>query len=236
MTRNRSTGCVRHRDDPPTRVLGAFVLIPAVAVGAVTACSGLGPSTRGEGPVRTESRQANAFSRIDVTTGIPVVVRTGSRAPLVEVTAQESILPIIATDVEGSTLRIRPTTAFNTNDSLGVSITVPKLEGITLSGGSRADLQNVAADVLDLQISGGAAVTASGTSDTVSLTASGGSRADLDELAAKTVLLDVSGGSNVTVRASGEVRGSTSGAGRARVVGGPRVDVATSSGGTVDAR
>jgi hypothetical protein len=69
-----------------------------VLVGVLAGC------IQGQGPVTSETREVGAFSRIEVTADFRVMLRIG---PLeaVEVTAQENLLPVIATDLrEGLTL------------------------------------------------------------------------------------------------------------------------------------
>jgi hypothetical protein len=82
-------------------------------------------------------------------------------------------------------------------------------------------------------LSGGSNVTATGTTERLSVQASGGSRADLGTLLATNVMLDVSGGSNATVSASGTATGTASGGSHVTVLGGGTVGVDASGGSSV---
>jgi Putative auto-transporter adhesin, head GIN domain len=205
------------------RIGGALCV--ALVVGLV-ACA------RGEGEPRSETREVDSFARIEVSAGIVLTVEIGNERR-VEVRAQENILPLIGTDIVGDTLRIGGTGSYTTAEPVEVTIVTPGLDGIVVSGGSRAAIATVDVSVLDVGVSGGSNVSIAGTSEELRLEVSGGSRGELGSLAAETVTLDVSGGSNVTVTASEDVRGSASGESLVTVLGDAAVTVDVSTGAEV---
>jgi hypothetical protein len=213
---------------------GISVLVPVVLVGLLAGCSNGLLGTRGEGAVKAESRQATAFTHIEVSSGVAVVVRIGPAEPYV-VRAQENLLGLIATEVKGSTLHIHSTKSYTTTEVVEVSVVTPQLDGIAMSGGSHGQVYGLAAERLDLDLSGGTLITAAGSAESVALDAGGGSRAQLGDLAARNIRIDLSGGSTVTVRASNEVTGSASGDAKATILGGARINVSTTSGAHVSA-
>jgi hypothetical protein len=207
----------------PTLVLAVIALLAA-------GCDLLGRS--GSGPVKSETRDVKAFTRIDVGGGINVKLSIGPLKPL-EVSAQENILHLIATDVEGDTLRIHSTGSYTSSATVVVTIVAPSLSALTSSGGSAVTIEGLQADTLDLNMSGGSGVTAKGTVKTVTIEASGGARFTLGELAASDVTVDLSGGANGTVQASATLSGSASGGAHLTVLGNASVDVSTSGGAEV---
>lgn len=213
--------------------------VPRVPIGIATvflvitnlsACSFLGRP--GEGPLTSETREATGFTRIDASNGIGVTVNIGSTTS-VEVSAQANILPIIATTVDGDTLKICSTQSFNTSLGVGVTVVMPALAGITLSGGSQGVIEDLANVRLDVALDGGANLTATGTATTTTLACSGGAGADLSALASEQVTIEASGGANATVRASSEVTGSASGGAHVTVLGNAVLNVETSGGASV---
>ena len=191
------------------RHLAIALVVAAIAATAVAGCNSITGRT-GTGAVKTETRQAAPFSKIDVGYGINVTVGIGAAKPL-EVRAQENILPIIVTEVQGDTLRIRASSEFNTSEPVDVTIVTPTLTSISLGGGSSAQVTGIAADRLEVTAGGGGSISATGTVGALSLTMTGGAEAALTDLAAKTVNLELSGGSTAALRASDEVSGSASG-------------------------
>lgn len=206
----------------------------AVAATIVLAASSAGCTSgvTGEGPIQSETRQTDAFTRIDVSGGISVSVLIGPAQPL-EIRAQENILPVVATDVEGDTLRIHGTEGYTTSEGIEVEVVIRTLLGISMSGGSQGSIEGLDAENLDIELSGGAGVTATGSASSVALNMSGGSRADLEDLIAQTITLDLSGGAATTVQASSEVSGSASGGARVSVLGDAQLNVEVSGGSEV---
>jgi hypothetical protein len=219
----RSTRATRGRSAPAA--VAVLVLVTALA-----GCVPFG--TRGDGDVKSETRQIGAFTQVAAGAGIGVTVRIGPAEPLV-VEAQENLLPIISTVVEGDTLHIDSTEGFTSSEPVHVTVVVPTLEGVSLSGGSPATVEGLAVTELEVGLSGGSALTASGTAHTLDLTASGGSRADLANLVSKTVTLELAGGSVANLQASESVTGVASGGGHVTVSGAATVSVQTSGGAEV---
>lgn len=200
------------------------------AAAAVVLAAGLiGCTNRGSGEVKSETRQVAAFTRIEVGGGIGLTVRMGPAQPL-EVRAQENILPLIVTEIQGDTLKISAKQAYTTSEGVSVTIVVPTLAGISMSGGSQGTVDGIQGDSFTAELNGGAGLTAAGTADTVTLELSGGTRASLEKLAAKTISVEVSGGSTANVNASDEVSGSASGGSHVFVAGGARLNVQVSGG------
>jgi hypothetical protein len=211
----------------PARRIASPVLSVIVALaGVVAGC------VQGHGPVTSETREVATFSRITATAGIRVVVRIGP-AEAIRVSAQENLLPSIATEVGGDTLTIEAREDFTTVESVTVTVVTPALDGITLSGGSRADIEGLAATSIQIDVRGGARATFVGTADTVELRADGGAVADLQDLAAATMALNLSGGATATVNASEAVTGSASGGSRLTLLGDADLAVKTSGGSEV---
>lgn len=212
------------------KAFGRFAPMALVTV-LLAACSSNGGllGTTGEGALKSETRQSGAFSHLEVSGGIRVGVRIGPAQPLT-VRAQENILPLIATEVVGDTLRIHSTHLYTTSETVEVTISTPTLSGITMSGGSHGQIEGLAVDRFDADLSGGAVASAAGTASSVSLGVSGGSRAEFADLATKTIRVDLSGGSNATIQASEQVNGSASGGAHATVLGNATISVSTTGG------
>jgi hypothetical protein len=149
------------------------------------------------------------------------------------VTAQENLLPVIATDLRGETLSIQASEDFTTLEPVTVTVVVPALDGITLSGGSQAVIDGLDAESLELRIRGGAQVTAAGSVDNVGLDAGGGAMASLEDLSARVATVSMDGGATATLTASGEVSGTAAGGSRLTVLGDAVVSVEESGGSEV---
>jgi hypothetical protein len=188
--------------------------------------------TRGEGPVKAETRNIAAFSRIETSAGIGTSVQIGP-AGTIEVRAQENILPNIVTEVANGTLRLHSAHSYTTSEKVEVVITTPSLAGVVLSGGSVGRIEGFRQDALEIEVSGGSRLTAIGEATALDLNMSGGSVATLDDLSTRTIKVAASGGSRATVRASERVDGSASGGTSITVIGDAELSVDTTGASNV---
>jgi len=214
--------------NPDRCIRMAVSAVLLVLVGVLAGC------VQGQGPVTSETRGVGAFSRIEASSGIRVVVRIGP-SEAVEVTAQENLLPVIAADLRGDTLSIEASEDFTTLEPVTVTVVVPALDGITLSGGAQAVIDGVDAESLELRIRGGAQVTAAGSVGSVALHADGGATARLEDLLIRVASVSMEGGATATLTASDEVTGTAAGGSRLSVLGDADVSVEV-SGGSVASR
>lgn len=190
------------------------------------------PGISGSGPTQREVRSVDAFTRIEVGNGIGLTVHVGG-AQAVEVVAQENILPLISTTVEDGVLRIDSSESFSTTAEVTVTTSVSALDGISISGGSQAEIEGLTGDHLDIALSGGAGLAATGRVTDVTLDANGGSRADLATLTATTMRVTLSEGATAALDVSGQLTGTASGGAVATVAGGAALNVQTSDGASV---
>ena len=110
---------------------------------------------------------------------------------------------------------------------------MPALDGLSIGGGSQAQIDGVAADNLDIALSGGAGLAATGQATDVTLEASGGAQADLSRLDVKTMRVVLSEGATADVSVSDLLTGTASGGAAAKVAGAAILDVQTSGGASV---
>jgi hypothetical protein len=206
-------------------VAGAFAVVATSA-----GCNLTG--TRGEGPVKTQTRNVEAFSRVETSGGIGISVQIGPAGTL-EVRAQENILPNILTEVVSGTLRLHSAQTYTTSEKVEVVITTPSLAGVVMSGGSVGRIEGLREETLDIELSGGSRLTAIGEATDLALGVTGGSIASLDGLSTRTVKVEGSGGSRATVQASERVEGSASGGTSITVIGDAELSVVTTGASSV---
>jgi len=202
----------------------ALLMIPIVL--AVVSCA------RGEGPMVDESRPIGPVTRIEASAGVQVKVTIAAAGPIV-VHAQANIQDKLATDVRNGILRIEATEDFVVSDPVVVDVPVPSLDGVSLSGGASIEIHDLTADTLDVELSGGARATITGSVSTLTLSATGGAVASLAGLSVEAVSVELNGGATADLLATGSVNGSATGGSQLHVSGGAAIDVATSGGAGV---
>lgn len=218
---------VRHT----TRAMAAFTA--ALLLVSCTSTIRIDNGVVGSGSVVAESREVDDdFDRVEVAGGVVLEVTVGAEAS-VELEAQENLLPILRTEVTGGVLRVRNTENYAATEPVRLTVTAPRLTGVVLSGGSVGTVNGLSSDAFDVELTGAAELTASGTTRELALVASGGSSARLVDLATETATVELSGGCDAALTVSQRVVGEASGGSTLRVEGGAAVDVEASGGSEV---
>lgn len=187
--------------------LTAFVLSAACFAGT---------SVRGSGRAQRETREVGSFDAVAVHSGIHAVISIGD--PLVEVKADDNVLPLVVTEVKDGMLDIgfEKNTWLMSNTRVEVTVRTPKLRAVDASGGAEAKV-------------------ASSTSAALTIGASGGSHVSIERAPARELQIRASGGA--TVDAAGldaaELDASGSGGAVLRLKGRAAQADLSFSGGTV---
>jgi hypothetical protein len=194
--------------------------LPVLCFGLITLCGCNPNAIQGSGVSKTETRAVGSFSKIDLAGSPDVEVAVGSDTA-VAVTADDNILPIIETKVEGGTLRIDSTNSYNTSLGVKVKITVPSLSGVSISGSGDIHATGLKAGDMDASLTGSGNITLGGVVDGLHAQVIGSGDLRAGELAAKRVRVTVTGSGNADVRAAEELEASVSGSGNVRYSGHP---------------
>ncbi|MCC6412484.1 MAG: DUF2807 domain-containing protein [Saprospiraceae bacterium] len=110
--------------------------------------------TRGEGPLRSETRNTEPFHGIELQLAGDVEVVRGETSEVV-VEAQENLLPLLKTDIENGVLKIHFSENVSYSKDLKIRVTTPSLDEIDLmSSGTIKLVSQWEGDQLSLGISG----------------------------------------------------------------------------------
>ncbi len=216
---------------------GGRLLVAIVAMGVMLVLlSSCERTVRPSRDVESRSYDVAAFEEIETGDGWRIDVRIGSPQSVV-LESDDNLLD--ATEVEVSQGRLSIRLKFETlrPTVLQGTITVESLTRIQASGNARVAVEGLDGDSLDIDLSGGAQVTARGRVEELRLDTSGGARVDGSGLEVKLARVEMSGGSKVELNVSESVVGSASAVSTLVVEGTPaNVDVETSGGAQMDVR
>jgi hypothetical protein len=128
----------------------ALLFLPAFLL--FTACDP--DAIRGNGDLVTETRDEKDFVGLDISVPGKVVVQQGA-AFEVEVQVEENLLPYLKTEVKSGDLHVYFSRDVRDVDDLLVTVTMPELSSVRLSGSVIFESSgSFAGDVLDLNLSG----------------------------------------------------------------------------------
>ncbi len=224
------------------------------AVAGMLACRNHFRHIRGSGNIVTEKRNVGNFTAIDAEGIISVEVKNGPEV-LVEIEADDNLLPYIYTSVKNGVLEIdvRGKNSF-TDVTMRARVTAPVLNDISASGtgnitvsGTLKDKEeiefdnsgtgNITADVdapsIKAHSSGVGTITLTGRCRDLDANVSGVGNIKAFELLSENADADVSGVGSIQVHASQNLKAGVSGAGSIRYRGGANVESSISGVGSV---
>jgi len=196
----------------------SLLLIPAaVAAVALTGCS-LGD----DGPRTTQTRSVAPFTRVDNPTSVDVRVHVGGPQS-VRVHAGQKVIGKVHTVVSDGTLRITYPHHGLFEGNVEVDATVPRLDGVDVSGSGDVDVDGLSADALDVRSDGSADVGLGGSAKTLTLTLDGSGDADASGLQAQEAEVAVGGSGDADVQVAKHLDARVDGSGDLRYTGHPIV-------------
>jgi hypothetical protein len=199
-----------------------------------------------------ETRHVDDFSRINVSSGIDLVIRQGNRIDVVAEARNNEMLESILTEIEGNTLKIYSKKKVFIPSPRKVYITFRNLEGLKATGGSDITAESVIdvsnlvlgayggsdvemeilADDLQCKTSGGSDADLKGKVKKFTAEASGGSDIKAKELVTESCDLEVSGGSDAYITVNKELNVKATGGSDVTYYGSAKIKNVNSSGGS----
>lgn len=230
------------------------LLVAVAALSLLAGCFGTGASlggARGSGRTETRNMDLGNFTAIDASYAFSVDVQQGE-AFAVAVTADDNLWNYVDVRVTGQTLHLglkQP--GGYTNTHLSAKITMPALNGVTLSGASRATLAGFTKPANDLRVnlsgasnaggqiqagtatfdlSGASRATLSGAANSTKVSASGASNVDLGDFPVDKAEVGLSGASRATLNVKSNLDYELSGASNLTYSGSPSIGKSETSG------
>ena len=185
----------------------------------------------GSGNATSEKRDLSGFKSVEVG-GVFQVEITAQKEYSVEVFADDNLLPLIKTEVDGNTLSIETERRISPSSPIRVRISAPDINKLDISGVANVTLNDIKNDNLAIDSSGASKIAVTGQTGKLSIDVSGASKIDAENLKAENASVESSGASKINVNVSGELRSNLSGASRVVYTGTPTNIVTKKSGGS----
>ena len=205
----------------------------------------------GSGVLKEETRTVTDFKAIEVNNAFTVNVTIGEKTSL-KISADDNLMPLIATEVADGVLKIRYTEnkVVSPKTPSVVTIVMPSLNRVRLAGASTLDATVAKTDDFEAKAEGASTlvisgidcqsvnglakgaskITLKGQARSGDLSAQGASTLSTSDLTLETAKVKLDGASTGTVKATQAIEGSASGACTLSVQGNPKDRRVTSSG------
>ncbi len=179
------------------------------------------------GPVQTETREVSSFTAVDFRSVGELTITQGDTESLT-IQAEEKILRQIKTEVSNGTLTIRvqpeSTTSMNTKQGIYYTLTVKRLDALTLAGAGNAHATNIKSDRLAVTLTGVGNLDISGEASQQNVLLSGVGNYQAGSLKSRTAQVQVTGLGSATVWATDTLDATITSAGSISYYGSPQLD------------
>jgi beta-lactamase regulating signal transducer with metallopeptidase domain len=179
-------------------------------------------------------RDLPAFHAVSFSSSGDVDISVG-KAQAVSIEANAALLARVTTEVRDGTLYIGRRNDDGDHDSgpLAVHISMPRLDGMKLSGSGAIALDGLNGGATTVGISGSGSLRAKGHLDKLALSISGSGNADLPDLTVEDATVKVSGSGNIKIKANKTLDAQISGSGDVRYYGTPQIESRVSGSGSI---
>lgn len=214
------------------------ILFIAILVLTLSACTFTISYDEGSGVIANETRQVSNFDEVAFT-GIGTLYITMGDEELLEIEAEDNILPRIETQVRGNRLEInfdsdqwenliRPT------EPIRYFLSVRSLKEVNLSGLGDVQIEEIEADRLVLTLSGAGKIEVSGVATDQVINVTGAGAYDGGDLRSERIDVNLSGAGSATVWATEFLDVNISGLGNVRYYGDPELRQTVSGLGSLE--
>jgi hypothetical protein len=216
--------------------LGAIAAVVAIAALAalVNLAADDGGTMRGSGVEVTDQRELAPFAAIELAGANTVTVRVGP-AQAVAVTGDDNLVDNVSTTVRANRLLIDDRGGFDTEAPMSVTVSVPSLDALSLSGMGTVTVVGVTGPEFTADLSGTGTLVVSGSVDRLTATQSGFGTLELGGLAARDVIARLEGTGDVNVQATSTLDATLTGTGSIVYSGSPSVTRHNTGVGSVTA-
>ncbi len=186
---------------------------------------------RGNGHIKTETRQVSNFSRVEAD-GAFTISWTPGPAKLT-ITTDDNLFDYIRTNLDEDRLRIEWLKPLRGTRGIKVEISSPSLTHVTLNGAVHLNATNLSGEEFYLDANGATKAVLTGNVNAMSGEMNGASKLDADGLTTRAMELSISGAGKADVNVAEALKVSISGAGKVRYTGNPKVSRDISGAGSV---
>lgn len=189
----------------------------------------------GSGKREMQKREVAPFTSIK-TEGAFTIEVTCQKDLRLEVEGDDNILDYVSSDVSNNVLRLRSTKDYSVNEPVKFKISVPNLEGLSVSGAGKIEIKGINNEKFEIDSSGAPSISVSGTTKVVDIDTSGAAKIDTHNLHASRAIVDTKGVSRVDLDVADQLDVTVSGPSSVYYKGDPVVNKTVRGPGKVEKR
>ena len=210
----------------------SFLLLSLLAAGCH---HGLRAEIRGSGKRELQRRQVASFTSI-MTEGAFNVQVTCQKNLSLELEGDDNVLDAISTEVSNNVLRLKNTKSYSISEPVTVKISVPNLDGLSVSGAGRIEIRGMNNDNFQIDSSGAPVITVAGNTKLITIDSKGAGKIDTHNLHAARAVVDSKGVSRIDLDVKDQLDVTVSGPSSVTYIGDPVVNKTINGPGKVEKR
>jgi hypothetical protein len=191
----------------------------------------------GSGVGVSEARSVEPFTQIELDGSPNVTISIGEMRSVI-VGTDNNLLPLVETEVQDDKLVIglQENTSYRSDLGIQVTIIVPTLEAVTVSGSGNVLIMDMSGDHLELDVNGSGTITAHGAVESLLATVSGSGKVLSSDLQAAAADATLDGSGDIMVYATDNLKVNLDGSGNVRYRGNPaQLDQSVNGSGSLAA-
>ena len=203
---------------------------------AVTGCHHrMRNEVTGSGKRVVQKRDIAAFTSLSTEGAFSVEV-TCQKEPSLEIEGDDNVLEFVTAEIGNGVLRIRNRKNYSVDEPVKLKITVPNLEGLSVSGAGTFEIKGMNNEKFEIDSEGAPSITVSGTTRMVDIDTSGAAKIDTQKLRAARAVVESNGVSKVDIDVSERLDVTVSGPSSVTYRGDPVVNKTINGPGKVERR
>lgn len=190
---------------------------------------------KGSGKRETEKRQVAAFTAITTQGDFNIEVACQKDLGL-EVEGDDNVLQYVSTEVSNNVLRLKNTKDYAVNEPVKIKISVPNLEGLSVSGAGKIDIKGMNNEKFEIDSNGAPTIAVSGTTKLIDINTNGAGKINTHNLRASRGVVESNGVSRVDLYVADQLDVTVSGPSSVFYQGDPVVNKEVRGPGKVEKR
>jgi len=191
-------------------------------------------AVRGSGVAASETRNVRPFTAVELAGSSNVTVQVGAPQSVV-VHADDNLIGRVSTTVRSGALVIETTGSFSTRTPMRVSVVVPEVQSVRLSGSGNLIVDGVVTSSFTASLPGSGMMLVAGRTEHLEASLQGSGQMNLHGLIAREVEVQLPGSGEIQVFATDSLHADVSGSGSVMYAGNPsQVTSAVTGSGAVE--
>jgi len=214
------------------KLVWLLLLLPVFAAGCH---HGMGADIKGSGKRQMQKREVAPFTSISTEGAFTIEVACQKDLSL-EVEGDDNVLGMVSSEVSNNVLRLRNTGSYSVSEPVKFRISVPNLDGISVSGAGRIEIKGMKNEKFEIDSSGAPTISVAGTTKVIDIDTSGAGKIDTHNLHASRGVVDSKGVSKVDLDVAEQLDVTVSGPSTVTYKGDPVVNKTVHGPGKVERR